>query len=286
MILITDSGSTKCDWIALDASGNEIFRTRTKGLNPAILSLEELQHRIVSNDVLSTHKDAITEIYFYGAGCGTDGPRRTLQETLENLFLNANSIQVLEDTYAAVYACIGRESGVVCILGTGSNCSFAENGQLEQRIVSLGYTLMDDASGNWFGKQLLRDYTFYKMPEHLRRDFANKYDLDADVIKHNLYREVNPNAYLAHFAEYIFSHTEEKYIKKIMRKGFRLFSKTMIMQYEDKLKEHQVHFAGSIAHFGAPQLRQVAEEMDYEVGNIVRRPIEGLLEYHKNLILS
>ena len=34
MILIADGGSTKADWICLDTSGNQVFKTRTNGLNP------------------------------------------------------------------------------------------------------------------------------------------------------------------------------------------------------------------------------------------------------------
>ena len=38
MILIVDGGSTKADWIALDNDNNEVFRIRTLGLNPAVVS--------------------------------------------------------------------------------------------------------------------------------------------------------------------------------------------------------------------------------------------------------
>ena len=39
---------------------------------------------------------------------------------------------------------------------------------------------------------------------------------------------------------------------------------------------------GSIAHFADSRIKQVAAEFGYEVGNIVRRPIDGLVEYHRN----
>ena len=43
MIFIIDSGSTKCDWIAIDSkTGDQLFdKQRTKGLNPAIISETE-----------------------------------------------------------------------------------------------------------------------------------------------------------------------------------------------------------------------------------------------------
>ena len=55
-----------------------------------------------------------------------------------------------------------KEPAVVCILGTGSNCSYFNGKEIEQPVKSLGFSLMDDASGNYFGKQLLlKSYHFH-----------------------------------------------------------------------------------------------------------------------------
>ncbi|AZQ44211.1 BadF/BadG/BcrA/BcrD ATPase family protein [Nonlabens ponticola] len=280
MILITDSGSTKCDWIALDEKGEQLFKTRTEGMNPAILSVEELQSRMVSSEELVSSKDEVTQVFFYGAGCGTEKPRMALQVLLQTYFSNAE-VTVKEDTAAAVYAAVGDKPGVVCILGTGSNCCFSDGKNITHKVTSLGYTLMDEASGNWYGKELIRDYYFKNMPEDLRKSFAVAYDMESDHIKFNLYKQPNPNAYLAKHAEFIFQNLDERYIKKLLRRGLRKFSRNMILQFHEEIKAHQVHFVGSIAHFAERRIKQVAGEFDYEVGNIVRRPIEGLVDYHR-----
>lgn len=285
MILITDSGSTKCDWIALDEKGEQVFRTRTMGLNPATLSSEELILRITGNDELCKYKDSIKQVFFYGAGCGTEKPRQNLHKILSDFFSDA-AILVKEDTAAAVFACITDNSpGVVCIMGTGSNCCFYDGKNIEQRVTSLGYILMDEASGNWFGKELIRGYYFKLMPEYLRISFASQYNLEADEIKRNLYKEPNPNAYLASFATFIFQNLEEVYIQKVIRKGLRRFTKHMILQFKNEIKKHPVHFAGSIAYFSKEQLSIIAKEYGFSVGNIVRRPIEGLVEYHRKALV-
>jgi N-acetylglucosamine kinase-like BadF-type ATPase len=49
MILITDGGSTKCDWILLDQKGDVVLKTRTKGLNPAVVPEENIRERILAN---------------------------------------------------------------------------------------------------------------------------------------------------------------------------------------------------------------------------------------------
>ena len=107
MIFIIDSGSTKCDWIAIDTeTGEPIFeKQRTKGLNPAIISDSDAFNIIIENDVIYGNKLKVTHVYFYGAGCGTEKPSKMLKEVLESIFLNAEVV-VEEDTYAAIYATV------------------------------------------------------------------------------------------------------------------------------------------------------------------------------------
>lgn len=282
MILIVDSGSTKCDWIAVNNNGKQILeKIRTLGLNPAILKENKLIKIIKSSPELMEHKNNVTHIFFYGAGCGTEKPRLALLKILEDIFINAE-VEVQEDTWAAVRATINQddEAAVVCILGTGSNCSYYDGTLLHQRVKSLGYTLMDDASGNYYGKELIRDYYFNHMPEVLKVSFNEKYDLDADFIKNNLYKQPNPNAYLASFAEFMFLNKDSEYIKELIKSGLRRFAKNMILQFKNEIQVVPVHFAGSIAFFSEDEIREVAQEFNFKVGNIVRRPIEGLVAYH------
>lgn len=200
---------------------------------------------------------------------------------MEDIFVNAE-VEVTEDTMAAVRATLNHdeEAAIVCILGTGSNCSYYDGANIHQRIQSLGYTLMDDASGNYFGKQLVRDYYFNHMPEAIKVSFASKYNMDADYIKYNLYKQPSPNAYLANFAEFLFLNIDSIYIKDMIRDGMRIFARNMIFQFKEEVKNVPVHFAGSIAFFAKEQILEVAQEMGFTPGKFVRRPIEGLVEYH------
>ena len=287
MILITDGGSTKCDWIAIDNSGERLAqKIRTKGLNPAILTETEIKQTISGSQELMQFKSDVSHIFFYGAGCGTEKPRTMLTHVLQFLFPLAN-VEVQEDTMAAVRASLNHntEAAVVCIMGTGSNCSYYDGSQLIQRVKSLGYTLMDDASGNYFGKQLIRDYYFKKMPETIELAFEHKYNLDPDYIKFNLYKQANPNAYLADFAEFMFLNKDSDYIKELIKTGIRVFTENMILQFREELNTGiPVHFAGSIAFFSQDEIKEVANEYGFTVGNFVRRPIDGLVDYHiKNL---
>jgi N-acetylglucosamine kinase-like BadF-type ATPase len=282
MILIADSGSTKTNWIALNSKGEEVFKIDTKGLNPAVFSKETLYKRIISKNELKEIKTEVEKIFFYGAGCGTPTPRKYLREVFEEIFDNAD-IEIREDTIAAVKSLQTSTPGIVCILGTGSNCSYFDGEKTHQKIISLGYIIMDIASGNYYGKQLLKDYYFGKMPVKFAKKFESKYDLNPDVVKENLYKKDNPNTYLAQIGRFLIENKSNGYAKKVIKIGLRLFVENQILQFKES-KSIPIYFVGSIAHFLSTEIREVLDEYSLELGKIVRHPIISLAEYHSKRI--
>lgn len=282
MILIADGGSTKADWIALDEHKEEAFRVRTLGLNPAVVSEEELHNRIINMFQLIQVKNEVTNIYFYGAGCGTPHAQKILHDVMKNIFVNAEVV-VEEDMLAAVYAATGKEPAMVAILGTGSNSCYYDGQKMHMRVASLGYVLMDEASGNYFGKRLIRDYYYGLMPKYIVEKFEKDFNLDADVLKKNIYREPNPNMYLASFAQFMFEFKEEKYVRRLMKRGFEKFFRYRILPYELS-PETPIYFIGSIAHYFREILDAVAEKNGLKITGVIQRPIDNLIDYHRKYI--
>lgn len=282
MILIADGGSTKADWIAINSDKKEEFRVRTLGLNPAVVEEEELNNRIINMFQLINIKEEVSEIHFYGAGCGTPKPAEILENVLQAIFINAK-IVVAEDMLAAVYAASGKEPALVCILGTGSNSCYFDGKNVQMNTASLGYILMDEASGNYFGKLLIREYYYNKMPKAIAEKFNEEFNLDADYIKKNLYRTPNPNMYLASFAKFMFEFKDEKYIKRIIKRGFQEFFKYRILPFEKNV-DTPLYFIGSIAYYFKEILEKVAKKNNLKVTGIIQRPIDNLVEYHRNNI--
>jgi len=280
MKLLVDSGATKADWIALDNDGNRLFTSQTLGLSPEVINKEEALERLEARFDIYNNRKEVTHLFFYGAGCGTERMKKYMTDVFVEFFPNAEVV-VKEDTYAAAYATNPTNSkSIICILGTGSNCSYFDGEELVQKVQSLGYIGMDDCSGNRFGRELVRAYFFNKMPEHLATKFAAEYNLDADVIKHNLYKEPNPNAYLATFAKFLIQHKDEPFFKEIIVKQMQVFVDNYITQY-DNAREVPVHFVGSIAFYLKAELAEVLGANGLKLGNVLRRPIDGLIEYHK-----
>ncbi len=283
MYLIVDSGSTKTDWFAIDERGTVLFSTQTLGLNPQVLSSAILTERIINNYDLYQNRDKVTKLFFYGAGCGIESTTKRISKVFEEIFTKC-SFTIKEDTYAAVYAsaAIGVPS-IVCILGTGSNCSYFDGHKVHQYITSLGYILMDEASGNFYGKQLIRGYYFNEMPKYLAEKFEREFDLSANTVKENLYRKENPNTYLARFAKFMIVHKDDPYMQTMIHEGIRRFIRHQLFQFNNA-KDVPIHFVGSISYFLKDEVELILKEFDLTIGTVVKRPIDQLVKYHVNLL--
>ena len=280
MKLIVDSVSTKTDWIAIDDNDDKLFETQTLGLNPQVLTEHVLEERIINNYDLYQVRKKVSEIYFYGAGCGTEPPKELLLKVFNPIFINAK-INIKEDTYAAVYSCCkAGEKAIVSIVGTGSNCSFFDGKKVHQKVTSLGYILMDDASGNYFGRQLLRDFYFNKMPLELSTKFKDEFNLQPENIKEFLYKKPNPNTYLAKFAKFLVENKDLKYSKNLITKGFELFVENQIYQFKNP-NEFPLHFVGSISFYLQEDLEKVLKSKGLKMGKVIKKPIEGLVSHHQ-----
>ncbi len=276
MILIADSGSTKTNWIGIKDK-KIVFKTNSAGMNPSVFSKEILENTLKSNPNLVLHKDTIKQIYFYGAGCGTVTPKEKLASILSDFFEHS-TIEIYEDSVAAIRS-VTNQASIVCILGTGSNCTLFDGKKSIQKIASLGYSVMDDASGNYFGRILLRDYFYHKMPLEIAEKFEKSYNLNPDEIKQHLYNKDNPNTYLASFSRFLIDNKSVKYSQNIIKNGIILFIENQILQFKES-SYLPIHFIGSIAYFLQDEIKQIAKEYSLNIGVFERHPINGLINYH------
>jgi len=279
MILIAESGSTKCDWILLDSSKKDPIRIRTKGLNPAILKKKELKKIVSDTFELTKYKDEITSIHFFGAGCNTPKNKNNVHLVLNSFFNKATSI-VEEDTMAAVYATTVTPA-VVCILGTGSNCCYFNGTSIVNKSPSLGFIVMDEGSGNYFGKELLKAYYYRQMPEELLLTFEKKYDLKEKKVIKKLYQSKTPNKYLADFALFLFENEAHPFIKELINEGIDLFIKNHILQYAKELVTVPLHFVGSIAFHAKEYISNQLNKNGLNAASYTQRPIDNLIAHIK-----
>ncbi len=280
MILVADSGSTKCDWMVFDENLKKIKKTRTEGINPVLISKNKIAHIISTNNDLKELKNSIHNIYFYGSGCASEESKNRVHHILKTYFVEAKEITVEEDLTAAVRG-VTSNPGVICILGTGSNCCFFDGNKIHLNQVSLGYSVMDEGSGNYFGKQLLKAYFYKKMPEKLREKFSESFNLSLNNVLEGLYERDNPSAFLASFASFLIQNKNHSFIRKIINKGISDLFDNLIACYKTELQNNSLHFVGSIAFYLQAEIIEEAKSRNYKVRSFVKRPIDNIVKNYK-----
>lgn len=281
MKIIVDSGSTKADWIFFNEENTVLTSVTSLGLNPEVITPDEIFVRVNTVPDIIKYRNDVKELYFYGSGCGSDRTKNIIIRFLKDYFINCTDIHVHEDTYAAIYATVNKgERGIVCINGTGSNVSYFDGEKIYQRVESLGYMAMDDCSGSSFGRLMVKEYFLKVMPADLAELFEKKYNVDADVIKYNLYKKENPNAYLASFLPFLIEYKAHPYFEKMIENQIQYFVDYYIKNNPEYM-DTEVHFVGSVAYFLQENFIKVLIHNNIKVGKIIQKPLDGLIKYHK-----
>ncbi|CAM1347258.1 N-acetylglucosamine kinase [Tenacibaculum insulae] len=279
MILIADSGSTKCDWFLYELTSNKVVtRLRTEGVNPSVLKKKHIYEILKSSKELETYKSAIDSIFFFGAGCNNAKAEKKVNEVFNKFFPHLSKTVIKEDLMLAVLSA-SQDPSVVCILGTGSNCCFYNGTTIEQKVKAMGYVLMDEGSGNHLGKEILRSYYYQELPEDLKFSLEKEFNLKNDKVLSKLYGSKMPNKYLARYARFLFENIEHPYAKNIITSCITEFIEKQLSKYKEELKEVPLFFIGSVGYHAKEIIKEVLEEKKMRVPeNFIRRPLIAFIQ--------
>jgi glucosamine kinase len=277
MILIADSGSTKCDWQVVKESESFLF-THTNGINPFFHDDVTIEKFIRENEELTNVADQITHIFFYCAGGSNTDLNVQVEKGLKRVFNNAE-IMVDHDLVGAALSTWDGHPGITCILGTGSNSVYFDGENMREEVPALAYILGDEGSGSYFGKKLLADYLYNKLPKELDDVMRYELKLTKNEILENVYMKPYANVYLASFMQLIHQFLHLDYVSNMISEGMERFLRTHVMCFND-YKDVPVHFIGSVGFFFSEQLRAEALKLDINISTIDKKPIDGLVDYH------
>ncbi|MDD2436391.1 MAG: ATPase [Massilibacteroides sp.] len=275
MILIADSGSTKTHWCIIE-NGEKVKTIFTEGINPYFQTQEEIKKELILSLFPKVTGLPLQSVIFYGAGCLPERKqvvRNAIAETLQT-----ETIEVHSDLLAAAHALCGREAGIACILGTGSNSCFYDGKEIVSNVSSLGFILGDEGSGAALGKTLVGDLLKNQLPEQLKEAFLIRYNLSVAEIIDRVYRKPFPNRFLAGFTPFLIEYIDLPQIQLLVRNCFRAFFQRNVAQYD--YHSYNVHLMGSVAFFFQDLLKKAAEECGMKTGKIMRQPMDGLIDYH------
>ena len=277
-ILITDSGSTKTDWILKNSSG-EKFQFQSAGLNPFYQTEKEVVS-VLEKEVISKLSFSVDKIFFYGAGCADEVTSRPVFNALLHCIPAAKTVEVSSDMLGAARGLCGKEPGLACILGTGANNAFYDGEKIIRSVGSLGFWLGDEGSGSYLGKTLIVHFLQNELPDDLHEKFATNYpEINRLTVLENAYKKPFPNRYFATFSKFISEYISHPFLHDLVSNAFALFINKYVFKHQD-VNKYPVHFTGSVAYFYQEILKNALENNGLTSGRILKSPLEGLLEYH------
>ncbi|MBP8115325.1 MAG: N-acetylglucosamine kinase [Chitinophagaceae bacterium] len=274
--LIADCGATKGEWCLINNGKKKTIITQ--GISPYFLSTEQIIDLLQKELKPKLKNVEVGEVYYYGTGCANPANAKSVKKAISKVFAGAK-IEVTHDLMAAARALCGREKGVACILGTGSNSCYYDGKKIVKNSPGLGYVLGDEGSGAYLGRKVIQYYLYGTFDYELKGRFDLTYTTNAAEILEKVYKKPLPNRYLAGFAKFLAENRGHYMIENIIEDGLNDFFFNHLCKYRETWTM-PVHFAGSIAFGFKDVVQQLCNSYEFELGKVMKNPMEGLVAYH------
>ena len=284
MFITVESGATKTAWRAVYEDGR-VLSAQTAGLSPTCLDSEHSQE-IVRKAIPEINPEGrlVEEIFFYGAGLVSRESCAPLEEALQ-MWCPMATVHFYSDILAAARALFGDGSGVVAIMGTGSNSCLYENGHIVRNIRPGGYILGDEGSGVSLGRAFLADLVKGLVPKSVEDDFQKEFGLDYSQIVRKVYKEQAASAFMASLAPFILARKEERYVRDLIEDCLESFIRRALARYSDdasdKVSAHQIGVIGSFGSACEDMLREIGHRHGLKFIRFIKSPIDDLVTYHR-----
>lgn len=289
LLIVADAGGTKTEWFVYSKTRRLGKFYVTEGMNPVVSSeaslLTSLQmlRAFVQSDFCNEGPLKI-EIYFFGAGCSSPEVIAKLKDLIKKIFpSNSLTLQIYSDLQGAGVALFGTNTGIACILGTGSASGLFKDGEIIKSVPSLGYVLGDEGSGASMGKFLLNRYFKNGINGDLKCRFQSMYNLSLSEALQRVYKEPNPNKFLASFVPFIKENEEIDEISDLIEYSLKLFFENNVVKYRQPYGT-RIRFVGGVANIFQQRIKELAKNYGFNADRFLNRPIEQLAEYYVDKI--
>ena len=273
--IIIDAGATKTAF-AVVRDGIVLCEHTGKGINPNYTSDKDI-FQVMETFVRSESEYATAdEVFYYGAGCASLENAGRMGCLLQSFFPESK-IHVYSDLMAVCHALSRGRRSIVGILGTGAATCLFDGIVMESLAPSLGYMLGDEGSGTNLGKRLLTAYLRGQLSPELESMLLKIYNVSFSDVIHCLYREPEPNRFMASFAPFVRNHLDDPLVRKLAIDAFRDFFSIQKSYYEEA-KTLEWNLSGSVAYHFQEIVREAADHEHCRVGEIIEAPLPLLVK--------
>jgi glucosamine kinase len=274
--LIADAGSSKTAWVLHDGQKSKKFTSA--GISPYFLTVPQIVD-LLNKEVIPKMKNIVPDyICYYGTGCSAPEKAKEVKKALK-ISWPSSTVEVHHDLFGAARGLCGREKGIACILGTGSNSCYYNGKKIVTNSPGLGFVLGDEGSGAYLGKKVVQYYLYNTFDPDLMDRFQSAFSTSKAEILNNVYRMPLPNRYLASFTGFLIDNRGHYMVENIIEDGFNDFFFTHICKYKESWTL-PIHFTGSVAFGFKDVLKDLCNTYELKLGRVIKNPIEGLIDYH------
>ena len=271
MKIIVDNGGTKSDWWITE---KEVFSTQGIDLFSSEKNLKQQFEQIFFEMDLTSR---VGSIYFYSTGVNEITKAKIL-----NMFVNffpKMTISIFSDMLGASRALFKNETGIACILGTGSNCAYYD-GEINHLItVSLGHIFGDQGGGYDLGKNLLIYYFNNRLSNDLEHIIEQYTQMSKTELLAYIYSIKNQKYYIASFSLLMKKMEYDLLIQSIIKKSILDFLENHPFQCLD-FESNKFGFVGSVAFSFQNYIQSFMDLKNIECV-FLEKPISKLFEFHQ-----
>lgn len=265
--LIGDSGGTSTNWYRIDALGNEHY-FETESYHPVNFNsafFEQMQQFWAKQDF------GLTNLYFYGAGCGSEVNQKILSAHFQSVGFSVNELE--SDVLGACKAYFGKNNGSLAIMGTGSVLVHYENGEIVQQIGGLGHLIGDEGSGYYFGKLILNHWLNGELSASLSQQMQKEFGDRAEVLK-QIYAPTGKK-WVSELALQTADYIESKEISRFHEENIRHFCLTHLTQLSITIEPLVI--IGGYAHAQKELLQNILREQLIFDFTIEKSPLKKMV---------
>ena len=164
------------------------------------------------------------------------------------------------------------------MLFRSSNSCYYDGEGIKEHTPALGYILGDEGSGAVLGRNFINGILKGTLSRELRDVFFDEYHTSQADIINKVYHSAMPNRFLASLSKFILPHIDDESLEALVVRNFENFIISNIRNYSEA--KPVINAVGSVAFLYRKQLEQAAMLQGYELGKILKSPLEGLLDYH------
>ena len=276
MILVADSGSTKCAWGITENRKTRFFET--SGINPTTQERETIFQRLNVADLKKCRKKR-GRLFFYCSG--GKNKKEVLTEYFKEFFGNTLEIRTESDVLGAARAAFGKKKGIICILGTGSSSGYFDGTKIIEQRGGLGYLLGDESGGVHLGKMLVLSYLKKSISRKAQNFLEEKHNFSSAFLLKQVYKNKNAPVFFSK-CSIILNEARKEFqeLETIIILAFQAFLKETVLPLVDSYDEKKISFVGSISNECKDIFSPILKRESLILENVFHKPIQKLHTYH------